>query len=92
MNCEGGLLMTKQEFLKRYKDENLTIGAEYMMILDKISDASLVVGCAYDQGVWKIYETRERGGHYVIKEKDTEDEAFDYFYKLVLTLNDWRKN
>ena len=84
--------MTKQEFLKRYREEKLTIGAEYMMILDKISDASLVVGCAYDQGVWKIYQTGERGGHYVIKEKDTEDEAFDYFYELVLTLNDWRKN
>ena len=27
--------MTKQEFLKRYKDENLTIGAEYIMILNK---------------------------------------------------------
>jgi hypothetical protein len=79
--------MTKQEFLKRYKDENLTIGAEYMMILDKVSDAPLVLGCAFDQGVWKIYKTGERGGHYVIKEKDSEEEAFDYFYQVVLIQN-----
>lgn len=39
--------MTKQEFLKRFRDENLTVGAEYMMILNKVSDAPLVLGCAY---------------------------------------------
>ena len=71
--------MTKQEFLRRYKDENLTIGAEYMMILDKISDAPLVLGCAYDQGVWKIYKTGERDGHYIIKEYASENEAFQFF-------------
>ena len=77
--------MTKQEFLKRYREEKLTIGAGYMMILDKISDASLVIGCAFDQGVWKIYKTGERTGHYVIKEFETENEAFDFFYELVLS-------
>ena len=76
--------MIKQEFLKRFRDENLTIGAEYMMILNKVSDAPLVLGCAYDEGVWKFYKTGERGGHYIIKEKDTEKEAFDYFYQVVL--------
>jgi hypothetical protein len=60
--------MTKQKFLKRYRDENITIGAEYMMILNKVSDAPLVLGCAYDEGVWKIYKTGEGGGHYIIKE------------------------
>jgi hypothetical protein len=42
--------MTKQEFLKRFKSEQLNIG-EYIMILDKVSDAPLVLGCAYDQGI-----------------------------------------
>ena len=79
--------MTKQEFLKRYKDENLTIGAEYIMVLDSITDEPLVLGCAYDQGVWKIYKTRERGGHFIIKEIDNEEEAFDYFYQVVLSQN-----
>ena len=55
------------------------------MILDKISDASLVVGCAYDQGVWKIYQTGERGGHFIIKKKENEEEAFEYFYQVVLS-------
>lgn len=62
------------------------------MIFDKISDAPLVLGCAYDQGVWKIYETRERGGHFVIKEKNNEDEAFDYFYKVVLSEHNLQNN
>ncbi|WP_283152623.1 hypothetical protein [Guptibacillus hwajinpoensis] len=84
--------MTKQEFLRRYKDENLTIGAEYMMILDKISDAPLVLGCAYDQGVWKIYKTGERDGHYIIKEYASENEAFDFFYELVLSKHNRRNN
>ncbi|MBL5769364.1 hypothetical protein MXL46_18655 [Heyndrickxia sporothermodurans] len=76
--------MTKQEFLKRLESERLNIG-EYIIIIDKISDAPLILGCAYDQGVWKVYETRERGGHFIIKEIDNEDEAFDYFYKVVLS-------
>lgn len=76
--------MNKQEFLKRLKSEKLNIG-EYIIKLDKLSDAPLVLGCAFDQGVWKVYETRERGGHFIIKKIDNEDEAFDYFYKIVLS-------
>ena len=75
--------MTKEEFLKRFKEENINLG-EYMLMLDKISDASLVLGCAYDEGVWKVYRTRERGGHFVIKEFNNENDAFDYFYELVV--------
>lgn len=75
--------MNKEEFLKRFEEEGLNIG-EYMLILDKISDAPLVLGCAYDEGVWKVYRTRERGGHFVVKKFDNENDAFDYFYKLVL--------
>lgn len=72
--------MTKQEFLQRYKEEKLTIGAEYTMVLDHMTDEPLVLGCVYDQGVWKIFKTRERGGHFVIKEKDTEEELL---YSLI---------
>jgi hypothetical protein len=79
--------MIKQEFLKRYKDEKLTIGAEYIMVLDSITDEPLVLGCVYDQGIWKIFKTGERGGHYIIKEKDSEEKAFDYFYQVVLSQN-----
>lgn len=74
--------MTKEEFLRRFKEENINL-EDYMLILDKISNASLVLGCAYDEGVWKVYETTERTGHFVIKEFDNEDEAFDYFYEVV---------
>ena len=37
--------MTKQEFLNRYDAEKLNIG-EYIMVLDTITDESLVIGCA----------------------------------------------
>lgn len=70
--------MLKQEFINRFKEEKLDIG-EYIIIIDKISDAPLVLGCAFDEGKWKVYKTGERGGHYVIKEFDNEHEAFDYF-------------
>ncbi|AIF42603.1 hypothetical protein [Virgibacillus sp. SK37] len=76
--------MEKQEFLERIESEGLNIG-EYIIKLDKISDAPLVLGCAYNQGVWKVYETRERGGHFIIKKIDSEEDAFDYFYKVVLS-------
>ena len=73
--------MTTQEFLQRYKAENLTIGDEYMLVHDGITDEPLVLGCTYDHGKWKVFETRERGGHYIIKEYTNEDEAFDFFMK-----------
>lgn len=84
--------MTKQEFLKRYKEEKLTIGDEYLMVLDSITDEPLVLGCIYDQDKWKIFETRERGGHFIIKEMDNEDEAFDYFYEIVLSQHNLQNN
>ena len=83
--------MTKQEFLKRFESERLNIG-EYIITLDEISDAPLVLGCAYDQGVWKIYETRERGGHFIIKEINNEEDAFEYFYKVVLSQHNRNNN
>ncbi|RIW30390.1 hypothetical protein D3H55_16775 [Bacillus salacetis] len=78
--------MTKQEFLKKVESEKLNKG-EYSIIIGKLSDADapLVLGCVFDQRVWKVYETRARGGHFIIKELDDESEAFDYFYKVVLS-------
>ena len=37
-----------------------------------------VMGCVYEQGKWKVYKTKGRGGHYIIKEIDSEDKAFIY--------------
>ena len=82
--------MTKEEFLNRIENEKLDIG-EYIIILDKISNASLVLGCAFDEGKWKVYKTRERGGHYIIKEFDHEHEAFDYFYEVILITDRYNK-
>jgi hypothetical protein len=84
--------LTKQEFLKRYKAENLTIGDEYLMVLDGITDEPHVLGCTFNQGKWKIFKTRERGGHYIIKEYTNEDEAFDFFYEIVLSQHNYMTN
>ena len=43
-------------------------------------------------GKWKIFETRERGGHFIIKEVDHESEAFDLFYEMVLSQHKIQKN
>lgn len=74
--------MKKQEFLNRIKTEKLNIG-DYLIVTDSITDEPLVLGCAFDKGKWRVYETNERGGHVVIKELDNENEAYDYLYKLV---------
>ena len=76
--------MTKQEFLLRVDSEKLNLG-EYIIVTDSVTDEPLVLGCAFHQDTWKIYETNERGGHFIIKELNSENEAFDYFYELVLT-------
>ncbi|GKU77598.1 hypothetical protein [Paenibacillus sp. L3-i20] len=74
--------MNKAEFLNKIKENNLNLG-EYDIELNSITDASYVMGCCFDEGVWKIYKTGERLGHYIIKEFDNESDAFDYFYELV---------
>ncbi|SDN15085.1 hypothetical protein SAMN05216244_0152 [Sediminibacillus halophilus] len=61
-------------------------------MLDNVTDESLVLGCAYEDGVWKVYETRERGGHFIIKELDNENDAFDYFYQFVLSQHNTTNN
>ena len=70
--------MNKNEFLKRFKEKNLSIGS-YSLELDRITDASFVMGCVLDDDKWKIFKTTERTGHYIIKEFSDEESAFDYF-------------
>ncbi|MCM3164000.1 hypothetical protein KDJ21_016330 [Metabacillus litoralis] len=80
--------MTKQEFLTIYESRKFNLG-EYIVVIDNITDEPLVMGCAFDNGVWKIYKTKERGGHYVIKEFLHENQAFDYFYELLLSRHNY---
>ncbi|MGF2616402.1 hypothetical protein FZC84_01280 [Rossellomorea vietnamensis] len=75
--------MTRKEFLIKYKSTKLNLG-EYIVVLDDITDEALVMGCAFEDGLWKVYKTKERGGHYIIKEFKNENEAFNYFYELLL--------
>ena len=75
--------MTKAKFIEKYKGNQLNIG-NYNIELNSITDASFVMGCVHDDGVWKIFKTTERTVHYIIKELSNEDAAFDYFYELVL--------
>lgn len=81
--------MTKAEFLKKIKTQKIQTG-EYLLVLDHISDAQYIIGCVFDQGVWKIYKSNERGGHYVIRDFEEVNQAFDYFYEFIL--NKFYKN
>ncbi|MGX9134455.1 hypothetical protein ACWV26_08740 [Rummeliibacillus sp. JY-2-4R] len=76
--------MTKDEFIERIEKGNINTG-EYLVVIDELTDAPLVVGCVFKDNVWRIYETKERSGHFIIKEIENENDAFDYFYELVLT-------
>lgn len=87
----GGDNLKKQEFLERVNTQKLSIG-EYIIVLDSITNEPLVMGGAFDQGKWKVYKTKERGGHYIIKETDSEDEAFNLLYELVVSRNNRIKN
>lgn len=78
--------MTKQEFEKKFKAGNFNIG-EYIVVTDDITDEPLVIGCAHHQGKWKVFETFERGGHYIIEETDNEDKAFDLLYELIVSMH-----
>ncbi|GEL05619.1 hypothetical protein [Rummeliibacillus stabekisii] len=79
--------MTKEEFIERIHKENIRPG-DYLKMLTKITDVPLVLGCVHDNGKWNIFETFERGGHYIIKEFNDENEAFDYFYELVRRISE----
>jgi hypothetical protein len=76
--------VTKQEFQKRFKAGNFNMG-EYIVVTDSITDEPLVIGCAYEQGIWKVFQTFERGGHYIIEETNSENDAFDLLYELILS-------
>ncbi|MGG0658423.1 hypothetical protein [Rummeliibacillus pycnus] len=75
--------MTKEEFVELIKRENIRSG-EYLIVLDQITDAPLVLGCVLEGNVWKVYQTKERSGHFILEEFNNENEAFDFFYDTIL--------
>ncbi|MFG3611207.1 hypothetical protein [Rummeliibacillus stabekisii] len=75
--------MTKAEFIERIKKENIRPD-EYLIVLDKITDAPLVLGCVLEDNKWKVYQTKERTGHFIIEEFNSENDAFDFFYETIL--------
>ncbi len=74
--------MTKQAFLDRMEKEDIRL-REYIVVVDRVTDRPFVIGCYYEDDVWKIYKTRERSGHYIIDEVKDENVAFDELYELV---------
>ena len=80
--------MSKNEFQKKLKTEKINTG-EYIIVVDYLTDEPLVMGCTQQNEVWKIYETKQRGGHFIIKELADEYAAFDYFYQLLLSRDNY---
>jgi len=75
--------MTKQEFLERMEKEKPLEGGPYRIKADKLMDSPYIIGCYQEDGVWKIYKTKERGGYFIIDEYTDENAAFDDLYELV---------
>lgn len=75
--------MTKQEFIRRMEIEKPLAGTELRIKVDKLVDSPYIIGCYEENGVWKIYKTKERGGYYIYDTYTSEQEAFDDLYDLV---------
>lgn len=83
--------MTKQEFLDRMKKENIDL-AEYIIVVDSLTDEQFVIGCYKENNMWKIYDTKDRSGHFIIDEVADENTAFDELYELVKLQEKYIKN
>lgn len=75
--------MTKQEFLKRMGSERPLKDSLVSIKVGELIDSPDIIGCYQENGVWKIYKTKERGGYYIVHEYIDENEAFDDLYELV---------
>ena len=83
--------MTKLEFLQKIKNDNIEL-AEYIVVVDRLTDEPFVIGCYQDDKMWKIYKTTERSGHYIVDEVVDENTAFDELYELVKIQEKYIKN
>ncbi|MGL5085562.1 MAG: hypothetical protein ACRC68_07560 [Clostridium sp.] len=83
--------MTKYEFLDRIKKESINL-AEYIVVVDSLTDEPFVLGCYKENNRWNIYETKERSGHVIIDEVQDENMAFDELYELVKLQEKYIKN
>lgn len=48
--------MTKLQFLEKMKNEKIDL-AEYIVVLDSLTDEQFVIGCYKNNNLWKIYKT-----------------------------------
>lgn len=78
--------MTKNEFVVRLEQEKLQTG-DYIIVIDELNDSPLIIGCVFHEDIWKIYKTKEHGGHYVIREFNNENDTYDYFYDFIYNLH-----
>ena len=83
--------MTKLEFWEKMKNEKIDL-AEYILVVDSLTDEPFVIGCYQDGEMWKIYKTTERSGHYIVDEVVDENTAFDELYELVKIQEKYIKN
>ncbi|MFI3201962.1 MAG: hypothetical protein R3Y54_10660, partial [Eubacteriales bacterium] len=83
--------MTKKEFLHRMETEKISL-REYIVVVDRLSDGPYVIGCHYEEGVWIIYTTGERGGYYGGTKIEDENEAFDHLYRKVKLQESYVRN
>ena len=83
--------MSKFEFLDKIKNEKIDL-AEYIVVVDSLTDEPFVIGCYKDNSIWKVYKTTERSGHYIIDEVQDENTAFDELYELVKLQEKYIKN
>ena len=82
--------MKKEEFLKKKKELKLELKDIFVEVEEKLS-SSYTIGCCYDQEnrKWKVYRKTlpDRSSvceFYIFLETDSEDEAFDRLYHIMM--------
>ena len=82
--------MKKEEFLKKKKELKPELKDIFVEVEEKLS-SSYTIGCCYDQEnrKWKVYRKTlpDRSSvceFYIFLETDSEDEAFDRLYHIMM--------
>ena len=75
--------MTKQEFLRKMELEKPLKDSLVTIEVNELIDSPYIFGCYEENGIWRVYETKERGGYYIVKDFNNENEAYDFLYQVV---------
>lgn len=73
--------MLKDEFEKKIIVDGIDL-KKHNVVIGRVSNVPLTLGCFFEDNEWKIYKTGERQ-NVVIINTGSEDEVFEKIYRIV---------